>query len=85
MGFAFVAVGGDGEQGGGGIQDELTVWLSGFRWARAMMRGPSVSGQACIPAAQAPVFGLCDTGSGGMAALYLDSFERIWVGAAPLA
>ena len=25
----------------------LTVWLSGFRWAKAMMRGPSASGQAC--------------------------------------
>ena len=25
----------------------LTVWLSGSRSARAMIRGPSVSGQAC--------------------------------------
>jgi len=37
-----------------------------------------------IPAAQAPVFCLCDAG-GEMAALYLDSFERVWVSSAPLA
>jgi hypothetical protein len=38
-----------------------------------------------IPAAQAPVFCLGNTGSGDMAALYLDSFERVWASAAPLA
>jgi transcriptional regulator with XRE-family HTH domain len=38
-----------------------------------------------IPAAQAPVFCLCDAGGGEMAALYLDSFERVWASAAPLA
>jgi len=37
-----------------------------------------------IPAAQAPVFCLSST-SGGMAALYLESFERVWAGAAGLA
>jgi transcriptional regulator with XRE-family HTH domain len=31
-----------------------------------------------IPAAQAPVFCLSDSGGGEMAALYLDSFERVW-------
>jgi hypothetical protein len=34
-----------------------------------------------IPAAQAPVFCLCDTVDGEMAGLYLDSFERIWANA----
>jgi transcriptional regulator with XRE-family HTH domain len=38
-----------------------------------------------IPAAQAPVFCLCDADGGEMAALYLDSFERVWPSAAPLA
>ena len=38
-----------------------------------------------IPAAQAPVFCLCNAGSGEMAALYLDSFERVWANSAPLA
>jgi len=38
-----------------------------------------------IPAAQAPVFCLCDTGSDEMAALYRDSFERVWAGSGPLA
>jgi hypothetical protein len=38
-----------------------------------------------IPAAQAPVFCLSDADSGEMAALYLDSFERIWASATPLA
>jgi len=37
-----------------------------------------------IPAAQAPVFCLCDTGSGEMASLYRDSFERVWASSAPL-
>jgi transcriptional regulator with XRE-family HTH domain len=37
-----------------------------------------------VPAAQAPVFCLCDSGGGEMAALYLDSFERVWAGSAPL-
>jgi hypothetical protein len=37
-----------------------------------------------IPAAQAPVFCLCDTGDGEMTALYLNSFERIWASSAPL-
>jgi hypothetical protein len=36
-----------------------------------------------IPAAQAPVFCLNNT-SGDMAALYSDSFERVWVGSAPI-
>jgi hypothetical protein len=35
-----------------------------------------------IPAAQAPVFCLCDSGSGEMAALYRDSFERVWASSA---
>jgi len=38
-----------------------------------------------VPAAQAPVFCLCETADGEMAALYLDSFERVWAGATPLA
>jgi transcriptional regulator with XRE-family HTH domain len=38
-----------------------------------------------IPAAQAPVFCLSDSGGGEMAALYLDSFERVWNRSAPLA
>jgi hypothetical protein len=38
-----------------------------------------------VRAAQAPVFCLTDTGSGEMTALYLDSFERVWASAAPLA
>ena len=38
-----------------------------------------------IPAAQASVFCLSGTGSGEMAALYLESFERVWANAAPLA
>ena len=37
-----------------------------------------------IPAAQAPIFCLSSTGNGEMTALYLDSFERVWTGAAPL-
>jgi hypothetical protein len=37
-----------------------------------------------IPAAQAPVFCLSSTGSGEMAALYLESFERVWVSSASL-
>ncbi len=37
-----------------------------------------------IPAAQAPVFCLCDTGGGEMAALYLNSFERVWASSASL-
>jgi transcriptional regulator with XRE-family HTH domain len=36
-----------------------------------------------IPAAQAPVFGLSNAGN-EMAVLYLDSFERVWPGAASL-
>ena len=39
---------------------------------------------AAAAAAQAPVFCLCDAG-GEMAALYLDSFERVWANSAPLA
>jgi hypothetical protein len=38
-----------------------------------------------IPAAQAPVFCLYDADGSEMAALYLDSFERVWTSAAPLA
>ena len=38
-----------------------------------------------IPAAQAPVFCLRDTDGGEMAALYLDSFERVWADASSLA
>jgi hypothetical protein len=37
-----------------------------------------------IPAAQAPVFGLCDTDGGEMTALYVDSFKRVWDRSAPL-
>ena len=37
-----------------------------------------------VPAAQAPVFRLGSTSSGEMAALYLDSFERVWASSAPL-
>ena len=37
-----------------------------------------------IPAAQAPVFRLCDTDGGEMTALYLDSFERVWASSIPL-
>jgi hypothetical protein len=49
VGFAFVGVGGDGEDdgvGGGGVEDGVTVWLSGLRPTRATGRGASVSGQA---------------------------------------
>jgi hypothetical protein len=35
-----------------------------------------------VPAAQAPVFCLRNAGS-EMAALYLDSFERVWASSAP--
>jgi hypothetical protein len=38
-----------------------------------------------IPAAQAPMFRLADTGSGEMVALYQESFERVWASATPLA
>ncbi len=38
-----------------------------------------------VPAAQSPVFCLCDTDGGGMAALYVGSFERVWASAVPLA
>ena len=38
-----------------------------------------------IPAAQAPVFCLSNTSSSEMAALYLDSFERVWADASSLA
>jgi transcriptional regulator with XRE-family HTH domain len=38
-----------------------------------------------ISAAHAPIFCLCGTPSGEMTALYLDSFERVWAYAAPLA
>ena len=38
-----------------------------------------------IPAAQAPVFCLRDADGGEMAALYLDSFERVWASSAPVA
>jgi transcriptional regulator with XRE-family HTH domain len=38
-----------------------------------------------IPAEQAPIFCLSDTGSGEMTALYRDSFERVWASAVPLA
>jgi transcriptional regulator with XRE-family HTH domain len=31
-----------------------------------------------VPAAQAPVFCLCDADGGEMAALYIDSFEQVW-------
>ena len=38
-----------------------------------------------IPAAQAPVLCLDNTSSGDMAALYLDSFERVWATSVPIA
>jgi hypothetical protein len=38
-----------------------------------------------VPAAHAPVFCLYSTSSGDMTAVYLDSFERVWTGALPLA
>jgi hypothetical protein len=38
-----------------------------------------------IPAAQAPVLCLFETDGGEMAALYFDSFERVWASSAPLA
>ena len=38
-----------------------------------------------VPATQAPVFCLCDTHGDEMAALYLDSFERVWASSSPLA
>jgi hypothetical protein len=37
-----------------------------------------------VPAAQAPVFCLCSTGGGEIAALYLDSFKRVWASSASL-
>ena len=36
-----------------------------------------------IPAAQAPLFCLCDADGNEMVSLYLDSFERVWASAAP--
>ena len=38
-----------------------------------------------IPAAQAPVFCLSNIGGGEIAALYLESFERVWAGSSRLA
>jgi transcriptional regulator with XRE-family HTH domain len=38
-----------------------------------------------VPAAQAPVFCLCDTDGDEMAGMYLDSFERVWASSTPLA
>ena len=38
-----------------------------------------------VPAAQAPVFCLSNTGSGEMVDLYLESFERVWVRSASVA
>ena len=38
-----------------------------------------------IPAAQAPVFCLSNTGTSEMASLYLDSFERVWASSTQLA
>ena len=38
-----------------------------------------------IPAAQAPVFCLCNSDGGEMASLYRESFERVWAGSSPLA
>jgi transcriptional regulator with XRE-family HTH domain len=38
-----------------------------------------------VPAAQAPVFCFSNTGSGEMADLYLDSFERVWARSASVA
>ena len=51
VGFAFVGVGGDGEQGGIGVvasRMRLTVWLSGFRWAggRRSRARPARGGEA---------------------------------------
>ena len=37
-----------------------------------------------IPAAQAPVFCLRNIDDGEMAALYLDSFKRVWAGSVSL-
>lgn len=37
-----------------------------------------------VPAAQAPVFCMNNDRSGGMADLYLDSFERVWGGSIPV-
>ena len=50
VGLPLVGVRGDGEEGsvgGGGVQDDTDGWLSGSRSARAMIWGPSASGQAC--------------------------------------
>ena len=50
VGLALVGVGGDGEQGDGGggvVQDEADRLGFGVAAARARIRGPSVSGQAC--------------------------------------
>ena len=38
-----------------------------------------------IPPAQAPVFRLCGSSTGDMTAVYLDSFQRVWASATPLA
>ena len=38
-----------------------------------------------VPAVQAPVFRLSNTGNDEMAVLYLDSFERVWANSAPVA
>jgi transcriptional regulator with XRE-family HTH domain len=37
-----------------------------------------------VPAAQAPVFSVSDTGDSEMAGLYMESFERVWAGSAQL-
>jgi hypothetical protein len=38
-----------------------------------------------VPAAQAPVFCLSNAGSGDLTALYLESFERVWISSATFA
>jgi hypothetical protein len=38
-----------------------------------------------IPAAQAPVFSMNNASNDGMAALYRDSFERVWTKSVPIA
>ena len=57
VGLALVGVGGDGQDGrwrSVASRTRLTVWLLGSRSARAMIWGPSVSGQACALGAALP-------------------------------
>jgi hypothetical protein len=65
VGFSFVGVRGDGEDGdaGGGVEDDADGLAFGVPVCPATMRGPSVSGQACprdAVAVSGPVVEACE-------------------------